>query len=335
MKTVLVTGATGGLGRNAVDYLLSRGVSVRATGRNREIGVELLKQGVEFFPVDLVEAGAARLTDLVRGVDSVWHCAALSSPWGQLQDFMRANVYATNNMLNSAGRNGVKSFVHISTPALYFDFKHQLLIPETYRPSKFVNAYAQTKALAEECVLKSTREYPSMHHTILRPRAIFGRHDQVLFPRLEALLTQYSGRLPLPRAGKTILDMTYAENVVYAMWLASTVKGSTSGSAYNVTNEDPQEVGQTLRYLFERELQRPFAIKHVPYGILSSLARGMEAVASWTNKEPKMTAYSIGALAFNMTLDLTKIKRELGYVPPISMATGLKLTADWIRKQHG
>ena len=42
---VLVTGATSGLGRNAVEYLRSRGISVRASGRNEAMGKLLEKMG--------------------------------------------------------------------------------------------------------------------------------------------------------------------------------------------------------------------------------------------------------------------------------------------------
>ena len=49
---VLVTGATSGLGRNAVEYLRSRGISVRASGRNEAMGKLLEKMGAEFVHAD-------------------------------------------------------------------------------------------------------------------------------------------------------------------------------------------------------------------------------------------------------------------------------------------
>lgn len=49
---VLVTGATSGLGRNAVEFLCQKGISVRATGRNEAMGKLLEKMGAEFVPAD-------------------------------------------------------------------------------------------------------------------------------------------------------------------------------------------------------------------------------------------------------------------------------------------
>jgi nucleoside-diphosphate-sugar epimerase len=334
MKTVLVTGATGGLGRNAVEYLLKRGVAVRATGRNNKVGAELQKAGAVYQRADLSVSLPEDLEHLMWDVDAVWHCAALSSPWGRREDFLAANVLATESLLKAAQRAGVPRFVHISTPALYFNYENRLGINENFRPQRYVNDYALTKAMAEDRVTQSARENPLMKHVILRPRAIFGPYDQVLLPRVAKLLEQHGGRLPLPREGRTVLDLTYVENVVHAMWLASTVEKVSSGSAFNVTNGQPQEIWEPLNELFHGELKRPFGIRNVPYPLLDGAARVLETIASFTGKEPSLTRYSIGALAFDMTLDLTNINQTLGYTPVVSMREGIRRTAAWMKK-HG
>ena len=58
---VLVTGATSGLGRNAVEFLRNKGISVRATGRNEAMGKLLQKMGAEFVHADLTELVAVAL----------------------------------------------------------------------------------------------------------------------------------------------------------------------------------------------------------------------------------------------------------------------------------
>lgn len=337
MKRVLVTGATGGLGRNAVEALLRQGIQVRATGRNLAAGEALSAMGAEFVPLDLAAAGqtsSAGLAALVRHVDAVWHCAALSSPWGKAADFTAANVTATRQLLQAAGRAEVARFVHISTPALYFNYRAQLGIKESFRPAAYVNAYARTKAEAEACVQEAVRAFPHMHCSILRPRAIFGPHDQVLLPRIARVLRQRDGRLPLPRGGRVTLDLTYTGNVVQAMWLATTVEGVPSGEVFNITNHEPVLLRDVLTALFADRLQRPFRIASVPYPVMAAAARGMQALARITQKEPTLTAYSVGALAFDMTLDNSRARQLLGYVPTTKLADALDRTADWMRA-HG
>jgi nucleoside-diphosphate-sugar epimerase len=336
LKSVLITGATGGLGRNAVEYLLTRGVMVRATGRNVAIGAQLQAAGAEFVAHDLAKITTEQRKALVEGVDTVWHCAALSSPWGKTADFIAANLVATRDLVSAAATAGVAHFVHISTPALYFDYTHHRDIPESYQPLNYVNQYAQTKAWAERVVLASAAACPSMRHVILRPRAIFGPYDQVLLPRIERLLAARDGVLPLPRNGATVLDLTYAENVVHAMDLAVTVPDVPSGSIFNVTNDEPYEIGAVLHSLFSGHLRQSFAVRNVPYLLLDGAARVLETVSCLTGREPALTRYSIGALAYDMTLDISHIQNVLGYVPPVSMEEGIRRTADWMRaRSHG
>ena len=60
---VLVTGATSGLGRNAVEFLCQKGISVRATGRNEAMG-KLLENGRRMG--ELVSSQAVMSRALIR-----------------------------------------------------------------------------------------------------------------------------------------------------------------------------------------------------------------------------------------------------------------------------
>ncbi len=92
---VLVTGATSGLGRNAVEYLRNKGISVRATGRNEAMGKLPSKMGAEFIPADLTELVSSQAKVMLAGIDTLWHCSSFTSPWGTQQAFDLANVRAT------------------------------------------------------------------------------------------------------------------------------------------------------------------------------------------------------------------------------------------------
>lgn len=333
MKRILVTGATGGLGRNAVGFLLAQGVEVRATGRNLAAGRELERMGAQFVPLDLAQASAQQMDQLVRGMDCVWHCAALSSPWGAERDFIAANVTATGQLLRAAAVAHVTRFVHISTPAMYFDYRNRYEVPETFRPDAYVNAYARTKAMAEKLVQEAADRHAHMLCVILRPRAIFGPHDQVLIPRLARVLRERHGKLPLPNGGAATIDITYVDNVVHAMWLATLHKSLASGTAFNITNCEPARLCDILRSLFRDQLQQPFEIVSVPYRVLAVVARLMQFASRFTRREPALTPYSIGALSFDMTLDNAKARKVLGYRPIVSLQEGVNRTAQWLRQE--
>lgn len=332
MKT-LVTGATSGLGRNAATFLAARQQAVRGTGRNRAAGEALRTQGIEFFPADLVTAGFDELDRLLDGIDTIWHCAALSSPWGRYDDFHAANVTATMRLAQAAVRHGVRRFVHISTPSLYFDYRHRRGIPETFRPARYVNHYASTKAHAEESIRAIAAHSSATTFVMLRPRGIFGPHDRVLLPRILRVLHERNGKLPLPRGGVARLDLTYAENVVHAMQLATTCADVPNGEVFNITNGEPVVLCDLLESIFAL-LKVPCRIVGIPYALLDIAARVMERRAIFNGREPALTRYSIGALNFDMTLDITKARRVLGYEPIVSLADSIDSTIQWIQS-HG
>ena len=216
---------------------------------------------------------------------------------------------------------------------MYFDYRNRYEVPETFRPDAFVNAYARSKAMAEKLVQESVDRHRGMTCVILRPRAIFGPYDQVLIPRLARVLQERGGKLPLPNGGAVSIDVTYVDNVVHAMWLATVHKTIASGAAFNITNGEPARLCDILRTLFCEHLQQPFQIVSVPYRVLALVARLMQFASRFTGREPSLTPYSIGALSFDMTLDNAKARKVLGYRPIVSLQEGIARTAQWMRQE--
>lgn len=326
----LVTGATSGLGRNATEWLLESGYQVCATGRNLQAGEELSKLGAQFTAHDLVTASDEAYQQLMSDCDVIWHCAALSSPWGKYQDFYQANVVVTQRLAQLAGKLGIKRFVHVSTPSLYFDFQSHLNIPEQQLAKRFANNYAKTKYLAEEVIRQSISLYPQTIYIMLRPRGIFGPYDRVLITRVLDLIARTKGTLPLPGAGKAFIDLTFVLNVVHAMFLASTRQQLQSGEVFNITNQQPKPLHEMLTMLIKEKLQIDFSVRALPYFVLYGLACINEWLAKITHKEPALTRYSVGTLYFDMTLNPDLASKRLGYKPIYSLEEGIDITAEWL-----
>lgn len=335
---VLVTGATSGLGYNAAQWLIKQGYAVVATGRNKIAGAALSRQGATFVMLDLTQSTSAQLANLMQGVDWVWHCAALSSPWGKWRDFYQCNTQVTHGLAVAAGQAEVARFVHISTPSIYFDFEHRNNIPETFCAGQFVNNYALSKAKAEDEIRVAQQIFLQTKYVMLRPRGIFGPHDRVILPRIMHQIQHDKGVLKLPRGGAVLLDLTFVSNVVYAMFLASTQAALPPAAVYNITNHQPETLLNVLTQLLHGEMGMNFSSKTLPYPLLYSVACMMEVIAKMNGKEPLLTRYSVGALNFDMTLSQQKASEELGYVPPYSLEEGIKQTATWLKlkaSSHG
>ncbi|MBU2672159.1 NAD(P)-dependent oxidoreductase [Hafnia paralvei] len=329
---VLVTGATSGLGRNAVEYLRHKGISVRATGQNQAMGDLLKKMGAEFIHADLTNLVSSQAKAMLNDVDTLWHCEGFTSPWGSEELFEKANVRSTRRLGEWAAAYGVRNFIHISSPAVYFDYRHHRDIKEEFVPNRYANYYARSKAAGEEVIQNLALSNPQTHFTILRPQGLFGPHDKVLLPRLLNAMRRH-GTLLLPRGGDALVDMTYEENAVHAMWLATQIETTPSGRTFNISNHQPRHLRTLLQHLID-ELGVKCKIRSIPYPMLDMMARGMEKIGANSPKEPALTHYGVAKLNFDMTLDTSRAQLELGYHPVISIDEGIIRTAHWL-KDHG
>ncbi len=329
-RRVLVTGATGFLGGAVCAELRAAGGwEVTATGRDPAKGKRVAAD--RFLPADLADDGAAAL--LVRDQEAIIHCAALASPWGRREAFERANVGATRALLEAAVTAGsVRRFVHISTPAIHAEFAHREGLTETSPlPVRPINDYARTKLAAERLVLAAADR---LEVVVLRPHALFGVGDTVLLPRLVRAAER--GRLPVIGDGRARTDLCCVENAALACRLALEADaGRVRGEAFNIANDEPVPLWETLRE-FLRAAGLPGPRGRVPFPLAwvgAALAEGWSRAVS--GREPAMTRYGAGVLAFSHTFDLTKARQVLGYTPRVSLRESLERTARWWREQEG
>jgi nucleoside-diphosphate-sugar epimerase len=325
---LLVTGGTGFLGRHIVWRLNALGHDVVFTGRNDDRASEVLTHAapgggsLTFIPMAHgTERSVHTLHAAADQVEAVVHCAALSSPWGRQEDFERANVDLTREVIDVCATRRIVRLVHISTPSLYFDFRDRVGIKEDEPLPPPVNEYARTKGIAEQMVMRSRIESV----IALRPRAIFGPWDNTLLPRLLRVAIQ--ARLPLMHGGSALVDLTYVDNVVDAVLLASSV--DLTRGTFNISNGEPMSVITLFKALASAFGFEP-RFRRVPYSLLAAIATLLERSAVFVpGWEPPITRYSAGLLAFSQTLDLTHAHDALGYTPRVSFADGMQRTAAW------
>jgi len=325
MRRALVTGATGGLGRALVSALQAEGYAVRATGRDTAIGATL---GVGFVPGDLRQPGLA--ATLAAGIDVVFHAAALSSPWGREADFQAINVEATRQLLEAARQVGCDGFVFVSTPSVYAEPRDRLDLTETSPlPRRFANAYARTKYAAEGLVRAAAS--PGFATVVLRPRALIGPDDKVLLPRL--LRVARTGRFPLFRGGKALIDLTDIRDAAEAAIAADRNRVTANGQVFNISGGRPAAVREILDEVFGALDLGPRLVA-LPYGLAAGAARALETICALLpgRPEPPATAYTLSTLAFSQTFDLNTAHRVLDWQPRFSPQQAIQRTAEHWRR---
>lgn len=329
---IVITGGTGFLGRHLVWRAAAEGAEVVFTGRDARAADEVRRHALAPVRWQPLEHGsdAARhlLVGAARGADALVHCAALSAPWGRADDFRRANLTSSAEVLAAGHANNVRRLVHISTPSLYFDFQDRLEIREDAPLPAPANEYVRTKLAAENLI----RAEPLAEVAILRPRALFGTWDQTLVPRILRVMTR--GAMPIMRGGKIRLDLTYIDNAVDAVWLALTRPLPRPVATYNVSNGEPRELLDVLSVM-AREFGLPLRTRRLPWPLVELIARGLETAAHLgRGNEPPLTRYSAGVLAFSQTLDVTALRDELGWQAKVGIDEGIRRHAAWWKEQQ-
>lgn len=316
---VMVTGATGFLGRATVAALVRQGDVVRAVGRRANQLAKLSALGMEVVSADLRDAAAINTACL--GMDAVLHLGARSAPWGPASDFYADNVTGTEHVLTGCQQQGVRRIVYASSPSVVFDGRDHINIDETAPfPRRLMSVYSETKKQAEELVRSAGSS--TLETVILRPKAIFGPGDTTLLPRI--VEAARAGRLPRIGDGLNRVDLTYVDNVVDAL-LLSLRSPAAAGRTYFITNGESPLLWDVIATVLQRcGVAKP--LRPVPFRVVSAVAGCLELQALFTRREPTLTRYTAAILARTQTYDITAARRDLGYVPRVSLAEGIERT---------
>jgi nucleoside-diphosphate-sugar epimerase len=318
---ILVTGASGFLGAHVMARLAALAIPALGLGRDAKRCAALEAAGHAMLRLDLSRPFDAAADRALDGVDAIVHCAALSAPFGRLVDFETANVTATRNLVEFARRQGVRRFVHISSPTVCFAYRDQLGVSEDAALPPPVNHYARTKRQAEEIVLAA----PEIGPVVLRPRGIYGVGDRTLLPRL--LQVARSRPLPLFRAGKARIDLTYSDDVVDAVLAALSAGNAAEGHIFNISGGEVVPVRDIAEAACARAGVQP-RWREMPLWPAMLAAGLAETVAELLpgRPEPPVTRYGLGLFAYAQSLDIAKAGRILEWIPKVSFEEGLDRT---------
>jgi nucleoside-diphosphate-sugar epimerase len=325
----LVTGATGFLGAALTARLRGLGLAVTALGRDGARGAHLVGLGARFVSCELDDASAVWAA--VAGHDYVFHCAALSSPWGRYREFHRSNVVATETIAAASRAAGVRRFIHVSTPSIYADQRDRLGVREDAPlPARAVNHYAATKRLAERVVDEAYQR--GLPVITIRPQGIFGPGDRAIFPRLIRVASR--GRLPVFGDGRNLVDVTYVDNVVDSLLACATAPATSLGKKYNISNGEPVRGYEFLERMLEAVGVRARRVR-VPFSVAYGAAAGLELVhrLALAGREPPLTRYSVIVLGKSRTLDISAARAELMYHPRVGLDEGIARFARWWKEQ--
>jgi len=318
----IVTGAGGFVGKALSLRLIEEGHQVIGIARGDY--PELKKAGVETVRADLSD-NPAKYESCFEGVDGVFHVAAKVDMWGKFDDFYRANVIATENILATCHKFGVGRLVYTSSPSVIADGSNLFGVDETRGyPARHQAHYPATKAVAERKVIESNSD--DFYTCSLRPHLIWGPGDTNLIPTI--LKKARDGKLVQVGNGENKTDLTYIDDCVNAHLLAMEALKNTPearGKTYFITQGEPVSMWPWINEVLQRNGMAPIS-KKVPTWLALQLAWISEKWALATGGEPALTRFLVCEMSTSHYFSLKRAKELLGYEPSCSIAEAMEKT---------
>ena len=322
---VLVTGATGFVGRAVAAALAGRGAKLRLLVRPAANRRNLSGLQAELMEGDLLDA--ASLARAVAGCPQIFHVAADYRLWVPDPAVMfRTNVEGTLALMRAARAAGAERIVYTSSVAALGLNPDGRPADETtpLDPASLIGPYKRSKYLAEQAVREEARV--GLPVVIVNPASPVGPGDIKPTPTGRMVLDAARGRLPA--YVDTGLNVVHVEDVA-AGHLAAAERGRI-GESYILGGEN-LSLGALLTLIAEMAGRRPPRLR-LPITPLIPLALVAEGLAKVTGRAPALTRQTLAMARKKMFFSSAKAEAELGYVArPVGQAIAEALA--WFRAE--
>jgi 2-alkyl-3-oxoalkanoate reductase len=316
---VLVTGATGFLGRRLVEKLLERGYRVR--GLDRRVAPTPIRHtdGAELIYGDVGNAGS--LIPAFKDIDVVVHTAADTT--GIEEETKRTTIQGTKNVLDLCEEFKVSKLIYISSLSVYgvADYAKNAVVTEDAALERYAQRrgfYTLGKCEAEKLV-RQAMDQGRFPIVCLRPGTIFGPGGAVFTPMMGFAF----GRklFAVIGMGGFLLPLVYIDNLVDAI-VTAIAKGEADNKIFKVVDPDPpskrEYVERVLKPLYPKGI-----FIYIPYSLLYIATWAQELLMRLLHRKPILTCYRLSSSQKNVVYDSSRIMKDLDWKPPYSMSEAI------------
>lgn len=286
---LLITGATGFIGRHLVARLVAQGERSRCLVRD-------LPQAASILPADsveLVQGATTQPTTLepaLQGVDTIIHAAFMTADRKQSagNSYEETNVGGTSNLILAAKAAGAKRMIEVSGLGT--------------KPDK-PGSYMQGRYLSEKMLMESGLDW-----TIIRPSVLFGKGA----PFIKGLtdLIQTAPVVPLIGGGKTMFQPISVDDVVTVIIKILQDPAQTNSKIFTIGGPEYYSFSQIFDMLLQSTHQNRPKV-YAPTPLVGLGAAVMEAVLP----RPPLTKAAMALFSFDNTTDLNSVERDFGFKP--------------------
>jgi dihydroflavonol-4-reductase len=316
-----VTGASGHVGANLINALVSKGRKVRALSHTCNLGLDGL-------PIDLWQGDVGDLDSLIEafhGVRVVYHLAAHISL--RMNDWRRCaevNIEGTRNVIEACRRTGVQRLVHFSSIHALCSEPLDTPVDES-RPhvsSPDAPPYDRSKAAGEKLVLSATEA--GLDAVIINPTGVIGPFDYRPSHFGQALIQIATGKIPVLIEGG--FDWVDARDVAQTAIKAE--ESAAAGSRYLLSGHwlSMRDIAVIAAGIMGN--RAPSLV--CPMAVARACAPIITAASGLSRTRPIFTTVSLDALVSNRNISHEKATSELGYAPRPARET-ISDTIQWFK----
>lgn len=310
--TVLVTGASGFIGRRLCESLRRDHLAFRGLQRNATANTC-------YVPGNLCDP--ASLAQACIGVGTVFHCAGYAHAFSSLNEddaalHWQINFEGTQNLLRVCADAGVKRFIFLSSVKAMAE-PGRLCVDETYagEPSA---AYGKSKLAAEKAVLEAGNRH-GMHVVNLRLSMVYGSGGRGNLERMGCLVKR--GLFPpLPETGNH-RSLVHVDDVVSAMHLVAS-DSRANGQTYIIASQHAPS-GRALFDALRQAQGLPPCHWSVPASLLWGGARVGDCLEKLAGRRLPLDSEVVDRLLNSAWYSSARIERELGWRAQVSLIDGL------------
>jgi len=326
MRRVLVTGATGCIGRALTGKLLARDLEVRVLVRDPNAFHRIFPQAAAKVTVICGElSDSIALNRAVHGVDTIFHLAAkvhVVPPCPAQSNAFRVNVEDTRRLLLACRNDSLRTFVFFSTIAVFGAKSCPLSEEVKCTPD---TPYGVSKYETEQ-VIQHYFAGSEVRPTVLRLAMVFGEGDRGNFLRMVRAIGRR--RFFLPGRGDAQKSIAYSGNVADVAIQAATTERA-RGEVFVIA--DAVWTVRELAQCIARALGMPSPTLQIPAWALHIAGKSLQRLRATFGVNVPFTDMDARALLRGTVCDTSKVRRILGFEPGVSVEEGIARTIKWYR----
>lgn len=301
--TVLLTGASGFIGRRLQTRLLTEGWNVRALLRPDSSRAEHIDPACTLVRAGLDDRDA--LFEACSGADAVIYCAG-TVRGRSLDDFRPANVDGVGHLARALNRQ------QIETPFL--------LVSSLAASRPDLSDYARSKHLGEQALMSEAR-FP---WTIFRPPAVYGPGDREMLPLLQSARR---GLVLRPGPADQRLSLLYVDDLASAALAWLTHADNCANQCF--TLDDGRPGGYDWPAIARAAASGRALELGIPRVLLSAAAGANQALAGIFGYAPMLTPGKARELTRQDWLcDNSALTQATGWQPATDLAAGVRKLFD-------